>query len=297
MIPLVPPTMAEIRAGFDAAQGLSGSWGAVLERFAWIDVELSLRLDAGFHARMEMMVALRGAIGRVLREAELPLEDAAAQDQPGAARLMFRDMGKMAKGMEYPKPFLLQFDDGAGVVRVRLFGPLMCCAAEIASALVRVATQAQDNPLGCVPTALGRKILPGRIDATGASFERMRFVTPLSMRHGQDVQDDPKAVLHGVLRRISGILAWSGIGLPEPHEVLQEHLGDRFPNADWDSKRDADWLHRSQRQGKQFQDRGVLGVFNLGGAPGALWPMFKLAEITHVGAKASIGCGRFEMLQ
>lgn len=298
MMPPVPASFDEIRAQFSAARAPMPSWDAVLERFCWIDVEAQLALPPDFVLSMPGLIAIRGALGRQLGEAGQPAGCGSGSDQPSPAQLMFYSMGQMAKGLDYPKPFVLQFDPGENRVRVRLFGPAMVFGTAILAALQRIAAQPRDNPFGQPVDVVSQRVCSGRVSVDDAdrSASHLFFLTPLVMRRGQCVQDNAGALRNSLVRRVSGILAWYGMGLPVPFADLQSQLLQRFPTLSWaNAGQDcmASWAHPSGRQKTMFYEAGVLGRVSLGARVSEFWALFKLGQIVHAGAKTSIGCGRF----
>ncbi len=271
----------------------------MVEAFRWVDVEIQPDLAPGFAGSMPFLIAMRGALGRVLSDADVTPAQESHADQPGAFRLMFHSMGEMAKGLDYPKPFVLQFEPGEDLFRVRLFGAAMSFAAEIAATLAQVAAQTVSNPFGHPVAVTARRIVVGRLsDWEGErGFSRLVFVTPLAMRHGQEMQDNPNAVLRGLLRRVSGILAWQGLGLPRPFSEYQVQLAGQFGAAHWvgRSEKPTEWQHPSSRQKRIFSETGTLGTLVLGAPANDLLPLLKLGEVLHVGSKATIGCGRIRL--
>ncbi len=296
----LPPNLCAIRRKIAGAGALSGSWGDVIDHFRWVDVEIDLDVPGSFQWQMSHFVALRGAVGEALGARFIhPVSD--PLDIPGANFLMFRNWEtEMAKGLPYPKPFLLQVEQGGATVRIRLFGPLMAHASEVSEALTRALTRNERLPLGRAYSVVARRVFVGQIapgDLSDGENLALWFLTPLSMRHHKVGQDAPLSVLRGIHRRLSGILAWYGIGLPLSVSEMHQILADRFSGAYWarGAARDA-WKHPTARQRQIFPERGLVGLLNLNAHCGDLAPFFKLGEVVHAGGKAAIGCGRFEMV-
>jgi len=298
---LFPATLGDIRQTLAAARQPAASWAALADALDWLDIEIALSLPEGAVWPMERFVALRGALGRALRaDTATPCRDAG--DIPSAAQLMYLDWEtKLTPGLDYPKPFLLQMDVGTGTVRVRLFGPLRAHAAEIAAALLRTLGQRHDNPVGAVYPIRSRAIVPRRVVLDGfgaAEAADLHFLTPLAMRRERTKQDAPQAVLRGILRRVSGVLSWYGIGLPDEVIVLHRALAERYSQAVWaDGTQGRDWPHASARQSRVFDEFGTSGVLRLNAPLDGLATLFQLGEVVHAGGKATVGGGRYRLVR
>jgi hypothetical protein len=54
--------------------------------------------------------------------------------------------------------------------------------------------------------------------------------------------------------------------------------------------------HRSSRQPHRHRIVGLVGGFDIVDPPESLMPLLALGQLTHAGARAAFGCGRYRLL-
>lgn len=248
---------------------------------------------------------LRGAWGQQLMRSASP-ETLAGQpcpwSPPCALEVLFRPQGQAAGGLELPRPYVLAVSLEPGQrglsVRLSLFGAATEYALAAGEALVRALREGQfhiqDSPESL--EVLGREIthLDGPDLAEASLTARLRFLTPLCQRRGNDLLLDPPSLMTGLANRLSGLARWHGLELAEDWRALK----DMAQGLQWDLQGGAkvNWQRRSNRQqGRDIPMAGLLGDLYLRGNLLDLAPLLALGQRCHAGGHTAMGLGRYEL--
>jgi hypothetical protein len=214
--------------------------------------------------------------------------------------LLFRPQGQAAGGLELPRPYVLAVSlapDGRGLsVRLSLFGAATEYALAAGEALVRALREGQfyiqETPESL--EALDREIthLDGPDLAEASLTARLRFLTPLCQRRGNDLVLDPPSLMTGLANRLSALARWHGLELMEDWRALK----DMAQGLQWELQGGAkvNWQRRSNRQqGRDIPMSGLLGDLYLRGNLLDLAPLLALGQRCHAGGHTAMGLGRY----
>jgi len=282
---------------------------------AWRETVVSLAIrPAPAHARglapelaWRLPGRIRGAWGQQLMRAASP-EALAGQpcpwSPPCALETLFRPQGNAAKGLELVRPYVLALDlepGGPGMrLGLSLFGAAGDYAFAAAEALVCALREGAfhlgDAPLRLevVEREIAERPGPDLALADISLSARLRFVTPVCQRRGDQVGLHPPSLITGLANRLSSLARWHGLEL----QADWRELKDIAHGLQWELQGQAQvgWQRRSGRQdGREIPMSGLLGDLYLRGDLPALAPLLELGQRCFAGSHTAMGLGRYEL--
>lgn len=135
---------------------------------------------------------------------------------------------------------------------------------------------------------------PGPDPCEASLTARLRFVTPVCQRRGEQVGLHPPSLLTGLANRISSLARWHGVELREDWRALK----DIANSLQWEFQNQAmvAWHRRSGRQdGREIPMAGLLGDLYLRGNLVPLAPILALGQRCFAGGHTALGLGRYEL--
>jgi hypothetical protein len=254
----------------------------------------------------ELSVRLRGAFGRALHG--LPARRTTTGK--GIAHpfdVLFSPLAHRRDGEEIPRPVIIRGGVAGGrlIIDLLTMGDAMAWSQDVASAMMLALGE------GVALTATGRHRVPVRIvdvqhrRVTGVSFfvcpqlARLRFFSPVSVRDGGHLSQDPRAIPRACIRRVQAMARWHGVTLPPLPRDLMQQLSSL--HCDTSSMLPYRWVRHSRRQGDvAIPMAGWLGVLELRSAEprgnvAHLAPWLALAAECNAGSHAGLGLGWFEL--
>jgi hypothetical protein len=248
---------------------------------------------------------VRGAWGDVLKDSASPRALAGEPcpwRPPCGLDVFFRAQGRLAGGLEIPKPFVIRVtyvpDKKLVVIELALFG----LAGEYAPAAVQSLAAALQHRLrwargqraGCRVEMLTLRQAGAVSPLEGEYKACLRFITPLSQRSGRESIVNPASLVTGLGGRLSGLARWHGVELAADFAAIKGIA----QGLQWEAQeRDAPrWFRQSQRQGARgIPMSGFLGDIRLRGDLLALAPLLALGQRCHAGGRTSLGMGRYRL--
>jgi hypothetical protein len=246
---------------------------------------------------------IRGAWGRALAEGA----SSAAVDlrecnwaAPCGYDLFFNPMGKLASRLDIPKPWVIALRPEGDdlVVDISIFGIAGDWAGEAADALVRGLRRGLDGASSARPLLVAARSIDGAEGLPAASLPlgaRLRFITPLELRSGDEAHLRPASVIKSLANRASGLARWHGLRLaidPTALSAEAEIVGDA---ARWAEVAATPWRRGSRAQGLSIPLAGRGGTLTLPLAPPTTSALLTMGASAHAGGRVTLGLGRYEL--
>ncbi|MEN2990298.1 CRISPR system precrRNA processing endoribonuclease RAMP protein Cas6 [Tistrella sp. BH-R2-4] len=283
---------------------------AGLWREGWVAVRV--RGHGAAAADPAVANAVRGAIGWRLMEgasAEARREEPCPWQPPCTLDWLFRDQARMAgDGRPVPKPVMIAVDavDGDLLVRISLAGAAAERLHEVQAALVAGLRGGLSRPgmadgLDVIGRYMGwsdldRIPLPAICQAPDRLVSvALDLLTPLALRRGGAMVQDPQGLLGALAGRINGLALWHGVAIDEPHDSVRS----RSAGAIWDASdcRMHTWQRRAGKdQRPAVAMAGLIGRLVIHQVPAALLPVLVVGQATHAGSHAALGLGRYRLM-
>ncbi len=219
---------------------------------------------------------------------------------PCALDLLFRTQGMITPGLEIPKPFVVSLEPSGPdlLVRCTLFGIAADWSGQIGEALVSAIRNNLRHPKG------------GRLDVSsrqtqwlGAVQEwqgvdgdcriELDFITPFVLRSGRKSHAALPALITGIGNRVNGLARWMGVEVQADWRAIKasaEALTVVQSTVEGET-----WKRASRRQGAIIGMEGFRGQAIIQGDLSPLLPLFVLGQVTHAGAHAALGMGRYQI--
>lgn len=248
---------------------------------------------------------VRGALGEALK----PAASAEAVDgrpcpwsPPCALDLLFRTQGRMTRGLEIPKPFTLALDaEGPDlIVSCRLFGLAADWSGQVADALTRGLRGGLRHPAGGRLDVTARSVscidgAPGWPALADAAPERLDLVfeTPFVLRSGAQAHAGLPALVTGIGNRVTGLSRWMGWRVDADWLALKA-VAEALV-VERSTVGETSWIRASRRQGRVIGVTGFEGRARIAGPLGPVLPLLALGQLTHAGAHAALGMGRYRI--
>lgn len=248
---------------------------------------------------------VRGALGEALKRAASAeaLDGRPCQwSPPCGLDIFFRKQGMMTKGLEIPKPITIALAAvGPGLlVRARLFGLAAEWAGQIADALTRGLREGLRHPRGGPLEVTAREITwtdgaPNwpLLAATTPDRLELSFETPFVLRDNRRAHASLPALITGVGNRITGLARWMGASLDADWSAIKAAASEL--TVEHSTVTETDWTRASRRQNKLIGMVGFQGRVVISGPLEQLLPLLALGQITHAGAHAALGMGRYRI--
>lgn len=207
---------------------------------------------------------------------------------------LFRDQGEWQSGQRLPKPFVpfVEAVGGDALVSIRLFGFATDWTESVTDAL----TVALRNGLG--PKHGRTKLeIAGRDIRTFEGIEpaqsvpasvELDFLSPLSIRQGNDPHLDPGALLAALKNRAAGLSRW--------HDAdLDTHSDDAVDFTVAFNTEEVAWARRGGPENRRYAVSGFMGRIAISGNLTPLLPYLALGQIAHIGGRTTLGMGRYHL--
>jgi hypothetical protein len=298
-----PPGWLRARLATPAARaGLP----ALAEGFFHGIVRVEARAGAPFANDPALPGRLRGALGRVLLRSASPearAERPCPWTPPCALDVLMGRHGEAEPGLAIPPPWVLRARAaGPGlVVELVLFGFATDWIEAAAEALVTALREGEVLGPGAALEPAARTVamldgLPAPAPAPTTRAALLEFETPLSLRSGPVGAAGPTSLLPSLLRRLAGLARWQDADLAREERDGLAAAARRLRVTCLDQRAQASWLRRSARQRRTVPvDPVGMPVVLLEGELAPLLPALALGELCHVGARASLGLGRYRL--
>jgi len=274
---------------------------ALARHWRCLVVTVSATRPADFDDGPDLAGRIRGAWGHALCAlAAAPREDAASR--PAAHAVVFGPHGRVAAGLDLPKPYVLHAAVAHGRldIRLTLFGFALAWAVEAMQALALALRR------GIALAAGSRVRVP--IDPDAWAVRRLEsvpvpaaagpllldFRTPLIVRRGAAMTLDGGSLFMAMANRVNGLARWQDLRVEDDFRALKARAAGL--EVSFDGQRPRRWVRHSSRQpGRAIPMAGLVGPVIVGGDVGPLLPLIALAETCHVGSHTSLGLGRFTL--
>lgn len=249
---------------------------------------------------------VRGSLGEVLKRAA----SAEAIDgrpcpwtPPCALDIFFRSQGMMTKGLEIPKPITIAVAAVGSdlVVTARLFGLAAEWAGQIADALTRALREGLRHPRGGLLDVTARDITwaeeaPNWSLLAGSEPKRLELVfeTPFVLRDNRNSHAKLPALVTGIGNRVSGLARWMGASIEADWSEIKAAATEL--TVERSTVTETNWTRASRRQNKLIGMVGFQGEVIISGPLAPVLPLLALGQITHAGAHAALGMGRYRIV-
>ena len=249
----------------------------------------------------ELSVRLRGALGRALFD--LPSRRSrSGRTLPHAYDVLFAPLASRQGGQEIPRPIVVRgrVEGATLIVELRIFGDAMPWAEDAALAMtmaleggVAVSSTTRVRAAIAVENIVKRRVQAAD-PASYASYASLTFSSPVTVRLGERLSEDPRAILRACVRRIETMARWHGVDMGPPDRQIAEEVANLRCDAD-DLRRYA-WTRNSRRQGDtRIPMAGWLGRLVVRGRMERLLPALSLSETCNAGSHAGLGLGWFDL--
>ena len=248
---------------------------------------------------------VRGAWGEELKRSASPQAlagEPCSWHPPCALDVFFRSQGNITGGLEICKPFVLRIDYAPNQNQVKmelsLFGLAQdyatAASASLACALIHRLRWAPGRQSGCKINDLKIETASGPMCAEAGMKARMKFISPLNQRKGNQCVVNPPSIITGMGSRLSGLARWHGLELKEDFSLIK----DIAYSLQWEYevREFPKWFRRSHKQGgKEIPMEGFLGDLWLRGDLVSLAPLLALGQRCHAGGRTALGMGRYHL--
>lgn len=277
----------------------------------WHHVRIQVRcVGGGDMARDKRTAArVRGALGRQLAEAA-SVQARKGQPcpwiPPSALDVLFGHHGKLAGGLEIPKPYVIAISDTDGDLgaEVTLFGFASDLAEAAAEALVRGlrsglnesdADRARYRPLEIADRSINGFDGIRAVEAMPESILLVTMETPLSIRAGDAVKPpDFGDLVSSLTQRVQGLARWQDSMLMADWRALVAE-GRKAQNHAVTIGQVEHWRRGSTRQDRSFVIGGGHASWLVDTLSPDLHRLLALGQTTGAGGRTALGLGRFRI--
>lgn len=174
---------------------------------------------------------------------------------PHASDVLFTPLAHRAAGFETPRPVVVRahIEQTRLIVDIHIFGDAMAWGDDATLAM----TLALGDGIALSSRSRMRRaveiedIVKRRVHAyeplDRASYASLKFYSPVTIRLGDRLNEDPRAILRSIVRRVQSMARWQGVCVPSLDEELSAEIA-RLICDDAELRRYA-WSRHSLRQG------------------------------------------------
>lgn len=285
-----------------AAPPMMCGWRELPTLWAYDHYRLICFKPDGLEDFPELPVRLRGAFGRALHS--LPARATrTGRGIPHAYDVLFAPLAYRQAGLEAPRPMVLRahIEGTRLLIDLHVFGDAMAWGQDAALAM----TLALGEGIALSSRSRARRaievedIVKRRVHAAPpplhADYASLTFYSPVTIRLGDRLNEDPRAILRSAVRRVQSMARWQGVSVPAPEEDMLREIA-LLSCDDADLRRYA-WSRHSMRQGDTpIPMRGMIGRLIVRGAMAHVLPALWLAESCNTGSHAALGLGWFDLV-
>lgn len=244
---------------------------------------------------------LRGAWGNALLRgaSENARQNLACNWQPECGLFaLFQSHGELEKGRVFHKPYDIGFGHTPHndvQLRVTLHGFACDWVDEAAASLVNGLRNGLGNP--SVPWHVLDRGIETHEQVTrlpDANRYLIELQTPLALRQGGSLDQDVRSLLVSFAQRARNMARWQDSELIFPDGFLDELHAARISRVQGEK---TGWRRKSYRQeGKLIPVEGVTGTIEVANITPAIRKLLSFAPVLQIGARASIGFGRIQIV-
>lgn len=244
-----------------------------------------------------LMHKFRGALGHELARSASPealVGQPCSFSTPCAYDMFHNSQGRLAAGLEIPKPFVLRAERQGNdlVLSTRLFGRADNWKGDILLAMIAAARRGLHKREGIdvlevSDAAIVEAEQPPKAESLGADIQ-VTFLTPWVRRvSGRNQNDRIATLITGLANRVSGIARWHGVTLELDGVVLKASA-----QAAAHSCKERLRLGCADRGAGRPRD-ALIGSLELVGVPDLAMTLLCLGTSCQAGADTTIGRGRY----